>query len=335
MDRIRVSMFMRRPLPAHHSIERLFAAIRGHLPPDVLCTPCTCSHESVGLWRRIIITLEATFRQADINHVTGDVHFITLFMRRKSTILTIHDLASLDRLTGLKRWLFRLIWLQIPARRSRVITVISNTTRDHVQRELGGIPADIRVIPDCVFDEFVPYPRPFHTKRPTVLVIGLAQNKNFGRVAQALHGIPCNLRVIGRLTPELAETLAKLDISYSSNFRLSDQAIVEEYQKCDLLVFASTREGFGLPILEAQAVGRPVVTSNVSSMPEVAGDGAELVDPYNTHSIRDGILRVISDEQRRKELVERGFANVRRFSAAAVAEHYAKLYREVARAIVQ
>jgi glycosyltransferase involved in cell wall biosynthesis len=289
-----------------------------------------CSYESIGLWRRVAITFEAVHRQADVNHITGDVHFITLFMRRKSTILTIHDLNSLDRLTGLKRWLFRLIWLRIPVRRSRIITVISNATRDHVQRALGDISADIRVIPDCLCDGFDPYPKPFNTDRPTVLIIGLSPNKNFHRVAQALHGIPCNLRVIGHLTPELTKTLVKHEISYTSASRLTDQAIIEEYRKCDLLVFASTSEGFGLPILEAQAVGRPVITSNVSPMPEVAGDGAELVDPFDTGSIRAGILRVISNEQRRKELVERGFSNARRFSATAIAEQYAELYREVA-----
>lgn len=323
-------MFMRKPLRAQHSIERLFSEIRKHLPPDIACTPHMCAHQSIGLWRRIVITLEAAFRQAEVNHVTGDVHFITLFMRRKSTILTIHDLASLDRLTGLKRWLFRLLWLRTPTQRSRIITVISYATRDHVQRELGDISADIRVVPDCLCDGFDPYPKPFNTECPTVLLIGSSPNKNFHRVAQALHGIPCNLRVIGRLTPELAETLVRYEISYTSDFQLTDQAVIEEYRKCDLLVFASTSEGFGLPILEAQAVGRPVITSNVSSMPEVAGDGAELVDPFDTGSIRAGVLRVISDEQRRKELVERGFSNARRFSAAAVAEQYAELYREVA-----
>ena len=327
-----VSMFMRRPLPTQHSIERLFSAVREHLPADIVCTPHMCSFESVGIWRRMVIAVEAAFRQADVNHVTGDVHFITLLLRRKSTILTIHDLATLDRLSGFTRWLYRLIWLRIPARRVRIITVISSATRDHVRRELGGIAADIRVIPDCVFDGFDPYPKPFNAERPTVLIVGLARNKNFPRIVEALHGIPCNLRVIGHLTPELAETLAKHEISYTSDSRLSDHAIIEEYRNCDLLVFASTSEGFGLPILEAQAVGRPVITSNVSSMPEVAGDGAELVDPLDTSSIRAGILRVISNERRRKELIERGFANVRRFGVTAVAEQYAELYREVAQA---
>ena len=325
-----VSMFMRRPLRAQHSIERLFRTIRKHLPPDIACTPHNCSYESIGLWRRVAITLEAARRQGDVNHVTGDVHFITLFMRRQSTILTIHDLASLDRLTGLKRWLFRLIWLRIPVRRSRIITTISNATRDHVRRSLGGISADIRVIPDCLCDGFDPFPTPVNADCPTVLIIGLSPNKNFHRVVQALHGIHCRLRIIGHLTPELAETLVRYEISYTSDSRLTDQAIIEEYRKCDLLVFASTSEGFGMPILEAQAVGRPVITSNVSSMPEVAGDGAELVDPFDTGSIRAGILRVISDEQRRKEIVERGFSNARRFRAATVARRYAELYREVA-----
>ena len=70
-----------------------------------------------------------------------------------------------------------------------------------------------------------------------------------------------------------------------------------------MLTFVSTYEGFGLPILESQATGRPVVTSNVSSMPEVAGDAACLVNPYDADSIREGILRVINDDAYRKDLM--------------------------------
>jgi glycosyltransferase involved in cell wall biosynthesis len=85
-----------------------------------------------------------------------------------------------------------------------------------------------------------------------------------------------------------------------------------------------------LPIVEGQAVGRPVVTSNCSSMAEVAGDSACLVDPLDVASIRAGVARVCGDADYRAELVRRGFENVKRFSARAVAEQYAALYREVA-----
>ena len=86
-----------------------------------------------------------------------------------------------------------------------------------------------------------------------------------------------------------------------------------------------------MPILEAQTVGRPVVTSGVSSMPEVAGDAACLVDPTDVAAIRAGVQRVIDDTTFRATLVERGFENVKRFGSEAVARQYADLYAEVLR----
>ena len=89
-----------------------------------------------------------------------------------------------------------------------------------------------------------------------------------------------------------------------------------------------------MPILEAQATGRPVVTSNVASMPDVAGDAACLVDPFSTDAIRDGVLRVIDDADYREELVRRGFENVKRFHPDVIADAYYSLYRKIEDSLV-
>lgn len=101
------------------------------------------------------------------------------------------------------------------------------------------------------------------------------------------------------------------------------------YAAADLFVFPSLHEGFGLPILEAMAVGTPVITSNIFSMPEVAGGAALLVDPASTDQISTAMCRLLDDEDLRRRLVQKGRQNVDRFNWAATATATDELYRRV------
>ena len=113
--------------------------------------------------------------------------------------------------------------------------------------------------------------------------------------------------------------------------KLTDEELVEAYRRCDMVVFASLYEGFGLPILEAQAMGRPVITSNFGAMREAAGDGALLVDPYSVEAIREAVLRITREPALREDLIAKGLRNAERFRADAVAARYAEIYRGMAR----
>jgi glycosyltransferase involved in cell wall biosynthesis len=99
-----------------------------------------------------------------------------------------------------------------------------------------------------------------------------------------------------------------------------------------MVVFASLYEGFGLPILEAQAMGRPVIASNCGAMREAAGEGALLVDPYSVEAIREAVLRVKNEPGLREELIAKGLRNAAKFSADAVALKYAQIYKNLATA---
>ena len=103
------------------------------------------------------------------------------------------------------------------------------------------------------------------------------------------------------------------------------------YRLARAFVFPSLYEGFGLPPLEAMACGAPVVTSNVSSLPEVAGGAALLVDPYDADAIADGIVRAVTDEALRADLIARGQERARSFSWAQSVRKIHEIYMEVAR----
>lgn len=327
---MRIVYFHRRPTPGAFSIERVFNDVRNALPDRAVDRVAVCRFPSRGFWPRLYNVFEAVFRQGEVNHVTGDIHYLTFLLRKKKTLLTIHDCVMLERLTGIRRKLLFLFWYWLPAKRSALMSVVSESSKTELLRYLDYPEEKIRVVPNPVSKSYERCPRSFRAERPRILQVGTGKNKNVLRLVEAVRKIPCHLRLVGALSEEQLRALRDAQIEYSAVAGLSDMELVEEYRACDLLVFASTYEGFGLPIVEAQATGRPVVTSNILSMPEVAGDAACLVDPFDVASIRQGVLRIIGDARYRDELIRRGHENVKRFRPESIAAEYVKLYEELA-----
>jgi glycosyltransferase involved in cell wall biosynthesis len=327
---IRVVHFQRKPGPRAFSIERIFRDVRLHLPHDIVCDAHISQFASRGLFPRLRAILDASRHQGEVNHVTGDVHYLALGLVRKRTVLSIMDCGNLVRLRGWRRLVMRWLWFSWPISRSRVVTALSEATRRDLVELVGVAPERIRIVYATLAREFVAQPAAFNVRYPKILMVGTAPNKNLERMAEALSGLPCQIEVIGWATRAQRDAFAAHGLDAAILGDIGDAAMLAAYQRCDLLLFASTLEGFGMPIVEAQAVGRPVVTSNCSAMPEVAGGGACLVDPFDPASIRAGVDRVIRDTAYRDDLVQRGFVNAQRFSISKIASDYAAIYREVA-----
>jgi glycosyltransferase involved in cell wall biosynthesis len=107
---------------------------------------------------------------------------------------------------------------------------------------------------------------------------------------------------------------------------VSDDDLVALYNLADVFVYPSIYEGFGLPVLEAMSCGAPVITSNVTSLPEIAGDAALLVDPRNTRELAEALKRILREPALREEMVERGFQQIRKFSWRTAAEETIHLF---------
>jgi glycosyltransferase involved in cell wall biosynthesis len=326
---IRVTHYHRKPYRCYFSVERAFGAIRAAFSEDIDCQPVVCRFISRGVLRRLWNIVEAVFHQGQVNHITGDVHFLAAFLRQRRTILTILDCICLKRERGVRRWIMKLVWYEMPMWRSSIVVAISEFTKRELQELVPAFAEKVVVIPVPLVGEFVPSFKTFNDVEPLILHIGTAPHKNIKRVAHALQGIRCRLEIVGNLDLEQKQALAKFGIEYSSSGDLTDAEILEKYRAADIVEFCSTYEGFGMPIIEANATGRPVVTSSIEPMASVAGEAACLVDPYKPTSIRSGILRVIEDRHYREELVRLGFENAKRFSAEAVAQSYMALYREL------
>lgn len=327
-----VLQIMRHPLPTGgHSVEGLFETVRAHMPESVRVTVATAPRLSSGIPNRVANLLWARRARWPVTHVTGDVTYLAASLpRRRGSILTILDTGWASR-SRLGQAAFDWLWLRMPVARAERVTVISAAVRDAVVDVTGCAPERVEVIPCCVHPDFGPPPEPrARTGRPVVLQVGTTANKNLPRVAAALEGMECDLRIIGQVGDDQRAALARHRVRYRASADVTRAEVVRAYQEADALVFASTFEGFGMPILEAQASDCPVVTSDLSPMREVAGGAATLVDPFDVDALRAGLRRTIEDDAYRGALLAAGRRNVAAYRAGAIAVRYAALYQAVA-----
>jgi len=326
---IKTVFFFRKPFAGYHSIEELFGNIIKHLPGDIIPQIHISRFASNGICKRIYNLIEVLFFRQQVNHITGDIHYIAYLLPRRKTLLTIHDLEIVKRNKFIKRHIILFFWFFIPIKRVKYITVISTFTKQELLKYLHVPDKKIKIVPDCIPGTIEYSPKSFDSGCPRILQIGTKKHKNVPNLIEAIKNIPCKLIIIGEMEPELIALLNWNHIQYENYYNLSYEEVIDVYRKVDLVAFLSTYEGFGLPILEAQAMGRPVITSNLASMPEVAGEGALLVNPNDVRAIRESIKFLIHDAQLRQQLIASGLENIKRFTPTAIAEKYAELYREM------
>lgn len=295
------------------------------------------------------LRLPGRLRAGGFDLFHGPVNTIPLQPVRIKKVVTIHDLAFLrfpEQVTR-QRWAYLKALIAHAACHADAILVPSQATARDVQELLKRPARQIHVTPLGVDTHFTRAPadqvasvrREYGLEKPYLLTVGTIEpRKNLARLIAAFAHLHADLEhdlVLvgpqGWLTDEIESAIKSSGIEdrIKRTGFVGDAGLVGLYSGADAVVVPSIYEGFGLPMLEAMACGAVVVTSNVSSLPEVAGDAAVLVDPLVEESIAGGILRALTDTGLRTRLQAAAPVRAATFTWQRTARQTVDVYRGV------
>ncbi len=266
------------------------------------------------------------------------------------SVVTIHDLIDLYYLKnypseGKKfRMMYSLVMKWFSVRTKDCIIAVSEATRKDILGNLCSDRKNIRVIHEGVNKQWFHANKLKTKEHPTYIfsVLSTSVHKNFMCILDAYRylreklGINIKFLMAGMGGQSHWRILDKINRHpYRSDIELlgyiEEDQLLKFMANAQVFVFVSKKEGFGLPILEAMAAGVPVITSSVSSMPEVASDAALLVDPEKVEQIAKAIYWVITDSNLRQKLIEKGYRRARKFRWEYTAKATVKAFEDCMR----
>ncbi len=299
---------------------------------------------------QISVPLALSRARVDLVHAP---HYVVSPFTTTPYVVTIHDCIHLrfpQYLPHRGARLYARAMMGLAARRARRVLTVSQASKDDILHFLGVPASKVEVIYNAI-DEAITTPpndaelervsQRFQLTSPFILYTGnIKPHKNVDRLIEAYsilrrRGVEhVKLVIIGdeiSKYPNLRRLVHRFQLHQHVRFFgfVPERTLAALYRMAALFVFPSLCEGFGLPPLEAMAAGTPVVTSNVSSLPEVVGDAALLVDPMDAGAIADAMARVLQDDAVRRDLVRRGHARVGAFSWARSVARVREVYGEV------
>lgn len=306
------------------------------------------------LWYRWRVPLSATLFSGPVDIYHGPDFVLPPMGKKVRKVVTIHDLAFLEHpeyaVPSLAAYLKKVVPQAVAE--ANVVAAVSANVQRTLMEHLQVPPEKLTVIPNGVGPHFRRITDPvilsatrhkFGLKHPLLLAVGTMEpRKNHLGLIKAFHMArqqkqgPAMLAIAGGpgwLYDETRQLVSDLHLEHKVRFlgRVSDLELITLYSLADSFAFPSFFEGFGIPPLEAMACGAPVITSKTSSLPEVVGDAALLVDPNDIADLAQAIVRLTQDSNLCETLRQRGYQRTQQFtwekSAHKMLDIYQRLYQ--------
>ena len=326
-----INLHLRKRVLESTSIEKYFEEIvkvMRSVGSDVQIV--TAPYPTTGLLNKILLLRYMVKFRSQLNHIGGDFHFLALSLIGTRYVLSVMDLVFMREKPTLIRLIFAIFWIYLPIKFSFKTVVISESVKKEIVELFPSLSSKLLVIPCCIHDDY------FKTDsllcstgdqlQKQVLIIGTGPTKNLERMILALKDVDVKVAIVGTLKKHHKRLLDDNNILYENFVGIVRSEVIRLYKQSDLLLFVSEYEGFGLPIVEAQACGLPVVTSNIYSMPEVAGGAALIADPYKINQIKMALCDLLTNVSKRENLVKNGKLNAKRFTSTEIVKQWWNVY---------
>ncbi|MBI5816512.1 MAG: glycosyltransferase family 4 protein [Nitrospinae bacterium] len=308
------------------------------------------NHLIGDIWENVSLPL--LLRKKGVNVFHGPAFMIPLLKGHVGTVVTIHDIVSfrMPHTIPTKYALYMQLLIRTVTKRAEMVITVSEFNKRELVELLNVPEKKIKVVHHGVSPQFKPAVSGIDkgalksrfgiNNRYMLFVSNLEPRKNLVRLMQAydkvretLNGeyqlVICGKK--GWLYKDILKTYEQLKGEGNiiiTNY-VNEADLLTLYQNADMFVFPTLYEGFGLPVLEAMACGAPVITSNVSSLPEIAGDAAELIDPLSVEAISGAMLKLAGSADLRRSMRENGLRQAAKFSWKETARRTLEVYNSL------
>ena len=311
------------------SFEPLVRNLKKHHEVHEFFVPCIGANP-INMWRNICFVKKHR-TQEGINHIAGDIHYCILGLIGVRSVLTIHDDYAMRKATH--GWLGKVqkyvFWIWLPIRFATKVVCITDATKRNISHFYNS--GNLQVIAHhCMNEDFHYTPKVFKKECPVIFQCGTDVHKNLESLICALEGLRCKLIVLVKMTPEQCKLAEEKGVDYKNYYNLTNVEVIRLYQCSDIIAFASSYEGFGMPIIEGQSTGRIVITTNKAPMNWVAGNDAAIFveNPHDVKEYRNAILKAVNNDVLRERCIRNGLENVKRFSIGNIYSQYIQIYTD-------